>query len=294
MDSSAQLKLRARNTMLGNYGFAAGIQLLVGAISYVLSLILIMLMYLALIIIILFPLAGGDNDSTLIIFCIIVYLLVVLAPFVYQFIMMIGQTRIYMNLCMNRKVKVSDLFTALTKRPGKMICISLLLAFFMCILMLPSYVIILAVELTYQYEFYFLFLLPYYIVLVALFVFIRLNFGLYYYILLDDPDVGIFKALSISREMMKGNRGRLFYMDLSMLGWILLGFMTLGIGFLWLIPFITSTHIHFYLDLKPQIEVYPPQWQNDTGWTQAEPWQTDAGRMQAEPQQTDTGDICQV
>ena len=49
--------------------------------------------------------------------------------------------------------------------------------------------------------------------------------------------------------MMQGHKWRLFVLDLSFIGWFLLGILSLGIGFLWIEPFFYATHVKFYNEL---------------------------------------------
>ncbi len=49
-----------------------------------------------------------------------------------------------------------------------------------------------------------------------------LSYSLSFYILLDNPDISIFKAMSRSRKMMKGNKRFLFLMSLSFILWAIL------------------------------------------------------------------------
>ena len=53
-----------------------------------------------------------------------------------------------------------------------------------------------------------------------------------------------------SRQIMDGNKWRLIVLALSFLGWIILGILTLGIGYLWLIPYMTTTESAFYCDVR--------------------------------------------
>ena len=52
-----------------------------------------------------------------------------------------------------------------------------------------------------------------------------------------------------SRQLMVGNKGRYFMLQLSFLGWWILGFITLGIGFIWIYPYYKLTMANFYKDL---------------------------------------------
>lgn len=57
------------------------------------------------------------------------------------------------------------------------------------------------------------------------------------------------QAINASKELMKGHKMEYFVLQLSFLGWILLGFVTLGIGFLWIAPYIQMTNELFYRKL---------------------------------------------
>jgi uncharacterized membrane protein len=57
-------------------------------------------------------------------------------------------------------------------------------------------------------------------------------------------------AITASRKMMNGYKGKLFCLHLSFIGWALLCGLTFGIGYLWLSPYITLSVSNFYEDLK--------------------------------------------
>ncbi|HOK48613.1 MAG TPA: DUF975 family protein [Sedimentibacter sp.] len=70
------------------------------------------------------------------------------------------------------------------------------------------------------------------------------------YILADNPDLGADKAITLSRKMMDGNKFNLFVMELSFLGWYLLGILAFGIGFLFVNPYYNATEAQLYLVLR--------------------------------------------
>lgn len=70
------------------------------------------------------------------------------------------------------------------------------------------------------------------------------------FILADDAEIKYDAAIEKSMRMMQGHKMELFLLDLSMIGWYLLSLLTLGIGFLFLGPYVTTAHAHFYEDLK--------------------------------------------
>ncbi|MDR0599585.1 MAG: DUF975 family protein [Treponema sp.] len=87
------------------------------------------------------------------------------------------------------------------------------------------------------------------------------SYSMSFYILRDDPGIGAAGAITASRKMMNGHKGRLFCLDLSFIGWVLLSCLTLGIGFLWLIPYREQARAEFYEDLRggAGYAVLPPE-----------------------------------
>ena len=71
------------------------------------------------------------------------------------------------------------------------------------------------------------------------------------YIIRDEPNLTASEVLSHSKEMMRGNKWRAFVLDLSFLGWALLGLVTLGIvDIFWTSPYYQSTDAALYLELR--------------------------------------------
>ena len=59
------------------------------------------------------------------------------------------------------------------------------------------------------------------------------------------------EVLRESKEMMHGNKMDLFLLHLSFIGWALLCVLTLGIGNLWLVPYMNASYASFYRFLSP-------------------------------------------
>ena len=70
------------------------------------------------------------------------------------------------------------------------------------------------------------------------------------YIMLENPELTAREALAKSREMMKGNKWRLFCLSFSFIGWDILAALTLGIGHLFLCPYVEAANAAFYRELK--------------------------------------------
>lgn len=69
------------------------------------------------------------------------------------------------------------------------------------------------------------------------------------FILAENPDYSPRMALDESKRMMRGNKWRLFCLDMSFIGWHILCICTLGIGYIWLTPYIQASYAAFYRDL---------------------------------------------
>lgn len=69
------------------------------------------------------------------------------------------------------------------------------------------------------------------------------------FLLLDHPEITVRSAMKWSMQHMKGNKGRLFRLWISFIGWALLGLLTLGIGFLWIEPYVNQSLTQFYQNL---------------------------------------------
>ena len=70
-----------------------------------------------------------------------------------------------------------------------------------------------------------------------------------FYLLADDQTLGSQAAITRSKEMMNGNKTKLFCLGLRFFCWGMLCILTLGIGFLWLVPYMSVTYARFYDDL---------------------------------------------
>lgn len=70
------------------------------------------------------------------------------------------------------------------------------------------------------------------------------------FILLENPDMKASQALKASSEMMQGHKWQLFCLEISFIGWSILCLFTLGIGALWLNPYVNAAHAAFYREIS--------------------------------------------
>lgn len=85
-----------------------------------------------------------------------------------------------------------------------------------------------------------------------------LSYGMTYYISKDHPEYSIDDCINASMKMMDGHKMDLFLLELSFIGWALLSILTLGIGMLWVYPYMQTSIAHFYEQLKAEQPVEQP------------------------------------
>ena len=77
-----------------------------------------------------------------------------------------------------------------------------------------------------------------------------LSYSMTFYILADDNSIGAMEAIDKSKKMMDGYKWKYFCLGLRFIGWSLICILTLGIGFLWLFPYMQVCMVKFYDDIK--------------------------------------------
>lgn len=70
------------------------------------------------------------------------------------------------------------------------------------------------------------------------------------FIMAEHSEMTAREALTASKTLMDGHKAELFFLKLSYFGWGLLCALTLGIGTLWLNPYVNAAHAAFYRDLR--------------------------------------------
>ncbi|MBN2853610.1 MAG: DUF975 family protein [Clostridia bacterium] len=74
------------------------------------------------------------------------------------------------------------------------------------------------------------------------------------YILAENPEMDSTEALHLSEKMTMGHKLDMWVLDLSFIGWYLLGVLACGIGVLFVTPYQSATNVELYLRLKENIE----------------------------------------
>jgi uncharacterized membrane protein len=76
-----------------------------------------------------------------------------------------------------------------------------------------------------------------------------ISYSQVFFILKDNPQLSALEAITESKTRMKGYKWKYFLMNLSFIGWVFIAIFTLGIGFLWLTPYISTANATFYNEL---------------------------------------------
>ena len=77
-----------------------------------------------------------------------------------------------------------------------------------------------------------------------------ISYSMCFYVMADNPKIGIKNALNISKKITKGYKGKIFVLYLSFTGWVFLTIFSLGLGFLWLTPYMQISCANLYDELK--------------------------------------------
>lgn len=70
------------------------------------------------------------------------------------------------------------------------------------------------------------------------------------YILANNPNIGYKRAIELSIQMTNGQKFEIFVLDLSFIGWFLLGAIAFGVGILFVLPYYNATCAELYLALR--------------------------------------------
>lgn len=244
--SSVSLKSLAKGQLLGKYGTAVGACILQLLCTFPVSMAISLL-------------AGTDSLLNILLFSIANFLLGLFTGF-----FLAGQCFIYLKIACNQTPFISDLFHFFQSDASKVLSIQAVLAGVTTLCSLPALIAghymnlsiaILDSEFLMSEELPFS--APLFLLYAALYVagniinvYVRmLLFSQVFYLMLDFPDYSAPQLLRMSAQLMKGSKGRRFYLMLSFVPLLLLGIFSCGIALLWIQPYIQAAYANFYLDL---------------------------------------------
>lgn len=180
-------------------------------------------------------------------FTIVVYLLTTLAT-IFLGVMNTGIALYFLNLACGRTASVSDLFYGYRFLFKKSLALSAINTLISSVPLIPYNVCYYMFDTTMDSQWGLLTALSYLLgILIYLPVFIALSQS--YYLLLDFPKSSTKQLLSYSIRIMKGHKWKYFYLQISFFPLLTLSLLTLGIGNLWLVPYMNMTCTLFFLDI---------------------------------------------
>lgn len=231
----AQLKYKARQLLQGNFRNAifllAASNLIISCLTFV------------------FDSRVPTSVISMVISYLINFVLTILSS-----VFMVGQCSFYLKLACKQKVSFQDLFEGFKVYPEKTVVSQIILQLLTSVPLIPGF--LLAQEISAGIDPTFT-TLPTYnestmwmtILGFVVYLWLSMMFSQTHYLLLDFPELSALDLLKKSYILMKGHKRRLFLLQLSFLPLTFLSLFSLGLGFLFLLPYQYMTQTLFYLDL---------------------------------------------
>lgn len=225
--TNSEIKSAAKDALIGKYGTVIG--------AILIYIIIALAMYIM----------GTASLNPASMFSIVFNRVILFVIEVFFGIFISGMTYMYMNVIYGQPVMVSDMFFGFKQHPDKAILLQLILVLINFATSLPEIV----------YELYMgssaSNLVSYILMGVGflLYILLSLAFSQCFYVLHDFPDRSVPEIVRTSFRLMKGSKFRLFRLYLSFIPFILLGFLSLFISFLWIIPYLRVSQAAFYQNL---------------------------------------------
>ena len=73
------------------------------------------------------------------------------------------------------------------------------------------------------------------------------------YILAENPSISAKRAFAMSKKMTDGEKWKMFVLDLSFIGWKLLGVLACGIGVYFVEPYLQATYAELYEAMRAKM-----------------------------------------
>lgn len=234
--SCNELKRIAREKLTGHYRIPMGAFLLAGVITFAIELPFSMLLQ-------------GEYATP---FQNALYYIVDFLISLVGVVLSAGVLDIHLRLSRNEEVKVSYMFGPIKNRPDRYLIAGFLTVLISIVTCIPLGI---AVANLYFHQ-----TLENGLIAIAcggisviLAVYVTLKLSQTYFIMLEDETISPWQAICLSATMMKGNMLRLVVIYLSLIGYIFLSILSLGIGLLWVIPYQTQILTQFYLDIRKEV-----------------------------------------
>lgn len=227
---TGRIKYSARVLLNGKYGFFAAVTMLVALCNFLLNHILSSVF-------------SGNG-----LFNMILQLICSVLMNMIFYILLVGQQRLYLNVCRDEAYGFYDLFSSFTGHPEQIALYSVF-QFVIQSLILNSAVYLLFEMWTMSLTKLLLSLFGLIIGLI-IFVWVQLTLGFVLSLFADNPYITAKDAMQESIYMMNGNRRKLCKIYISFIGIYLLNLLSFGIGALFTEPYVKITLTLFYMEQR--------------------------------------------
>lgn len=228
--SSAILKTMAKGQLLGKYATAAAAFLLISSISITFQLLSAFLV---------------DRSS---LFGIISYYIISFIISLLLGVLDAGVIYMSLKICCNEPISINDIFYGFNYHPNKIVYIQCILCGASLLSTIPGTIFMNLFTQTNQYI-YFLLAAVFYVAGITAYCYISLVLSQAIFLLLDFSDRSPKELIRMSKVLMQGHKGRLFYIYISFIPLFLMGLFTCCIAYIWLVPYVRVTLANFYMDL---------------------------------------------
>ena len=179
----------------------------------------------------------------------IIYYIAIILIGIASVVLTVGQYCLHLGIARTGELHLKELFYPIKYDANRLIFTEAILFVIETIALAP---IIGAGAIVYFYDDLNMYLIALGLCLVGcvLTILVEITFGLTYFVLIDNENLSVIEVLKHTLKLVKNHKGRYFYMLLSFGGMYLLVALTLGIGLLWVQPYVLQTTTLFYLDVK--------------------------------------------
>lgn len=231
--TSSELKCMAKGLLAGHYGLLIGAALLYGGGSLVITMVLELVF---------------QSDHSFNILYFICSLIVSLLSTIFT----IGYEKMILEISRGREARLGDLLYGFSHQPDRIILLTILLSLVSLACMLPGSLLLAAGAIMKLIPLTLVGILALLTGTVFLFI-LSFGYSMVFLLYLDNPEKGVIQLMRESRTLMKGNKGRYFYLQISFIGLMLLSILTCFIGLFWLVPYMEMTSVLFYRNLLNEV-----------------------------------------
>lgn len=229
LSSPAQLKAIAKERSLDKYGTLIAANVIIFAIQLIIS-----------------GVTTVSSSGSILIF--IINQLISLIVSILLGILVSGKAYLYMNLVYSQTISASDIFFGLRQHPEKAVIIQSLFVLVDFFVSLPAALILFFMDMNSSMNLY-IAVTVVLVIGIIVNIIVSLTYSQAFFLLHDFPDRSAKELLETSRNLMKGNRLKLFYLNLTFIPLYILGVISLFIPLLWISVYRYATIAAFYQDL---------------------------------------------